>query len=91
MKFDYTTVTPYDDTKYKFGTITMDDGRLIYLTQQAYLTGSSEAPRYEASATDAKGNDYMVVWVPYDNYQEIMTEDDESGCCDWGKFEVRPL
>lgn len=88
MKLDYTTTNPHDEANCTFGTITMDDGKLVYLTQQAYLAGTNEDPRYQASAVDADGNDYQVAWTPYENFMEF---EDESDCCDWDKFEVRAL
>ncbi len=73
-----------------FGDISYN-GRTISLTQQAYLAGSNEAPRYQASAVDADGNEYQVQWIPYDNYQDRMAEDDESACCDWDDYTVVAL
>lgn len=88
MNLDYTTTNPNDETNCKFGTIKMDGGKLVFLTQQAYLAGTNENPRYQAAAIDADGNDYQVTWTPYENFMEF---EDESDCCDWDKFEVLAL
>lgn len=91
MKLDQTIANPHDTRSVRFGTVVMDDGKLVFMTQQAYLSGSNESPRYEARAVDVDGNDYLVTWIPYDNYQERMAEDDESACCDWDVFSVAAL
>lgn len=37
---------------------------------------------YEASATDAAGNDYMVIWRVKPDF-DAATNPDESDACDW--------
>ena len=69
----------------QFGDITLANGVTISLTQQAYLSGTNDAPRYEARAVDADGNEYTVTWTPYENFMEL---EDESDCCDWDDYEV---
>lgn len=69
----------------QFGDVTLADGVTISLTQQAYLSGTNEAPIYTARAVDAEGNEYTVTWRPFDNFMEL---EDESDCCDWDVYEV---
>jgi hypothetical protein len=85
MKIDYSIHNPHDQGGVSFGTIVMDDGSLVYLTQQAYLDGTFENPVYRAAAEDAEGNEYNVFWTPVENYMEL---EDESDCCDWDDFSV---
>lgn len=66
----------------------MENGVVVHLTQQAYLAGTHDAPRYQASAIDDDENEYVVTWMPYANYMEF---DDESDCCDWDDYEVRAI
>ena len=70
------------------GDVTTDAGVVVHLTQQAYLAGSNAKPLYQAAGQDDAGNGYIVTWTPYDNYQELMAEDDESACCDWDIYTV---
>lgn len=67
------------------------NGRTIHLTQQAYLAGSNERPLYQANASDEDGNEYLVTWMPYDNYQDLMRDGDESDCCDWDDYSVTEI
>lgn len=64
------------------------NGLDLTLTQDAYSTGGTvylgdgsqyNGPRYQAAATDANGNAYMVYW-----FEPAVSEDgDESNACDW--------
>jgi len=56
----------------------------VYLTQQAYITGTSECPYYEAHAIDKEGKQYLVQWnlKPGLNLDDI---EDESLACNWEK------
>ena len=67
------------------------NGRTIPLTQEAYLAGTDDAPRYEAMAEDDAGNTYRVTWTPYENYKELFAAGDESDCCDWSSYTVTPI
>ncbi|CAK0770486.1 hypothetical protein CCP3SC1_50041 [Gammaproteobacteria bacterium] len=53
-----------------FGSV-IKNQRMIYLTQHAYLAGSSENSCYQAAAVDSDGNNYRVTWIPYPNYANI--------------------
>lgn len=64
------------------------EGKEITLTQEAYLTGTQEAPYYEATGTDQEGNEVTVKW---EIKPQWLSEDgtlngeleDESDACDW--------
>lgn len=73
--------------KNQFGDIN-HDGRTIHLTGQAYLAGTVDCPKYLASAEDDDGHTYRLTWTPYDNYQELFANGDESDCCDWDKYTI---
>jgi hypothetical protein len=95
MKLDLSIVNPYSPN----GTIVMDDGKLIYLVEQAYLDGMFASPcRFLARAIDDEGNNFTVKWLTrYDNFPELYKEfpelrEDESvktDCCNWNEFSVR--
>lgn len=62
-----------------FGTVEFE-GKGYILTQEAYITGTHESPRYEAHAIDNEANEYMVTWLPVENWREL---EDASDHCDW--------
>ena len=66
-------------------TVTTKSGVLVTLTQDAFLSGTNDAPYYEAHGVDADGYDYKVTWDCVDNYMEL---EDESDCCDWENYSV---
>lgn len=49
----------------------------IRLTEEAYYSGGS----YEASAVDAEGNRYTVIWAIRDGYNPAVDEEDTA--CNW--------
>jgi len=57
------------------------NGKQITLTQQAYLTGKYGNAVYKAAAVDDDGNEYMVIWHPYDRSGKGC--EDESDACNW--------
>ena len=57
------------------------DGRTVYLTQEAYLAGTNDSPRYEAAATDMAGNLYTVTWGIREGYDPETEQEDMA--CDW--------
>jgi len=55
----------------------------LQLTQNAYVTGSLEAPYYTAHALDKDGNEYEVRWkIICDDFDNL---EDESNACNWAK------
>jgi len=69
--------------KNKFGTVEYN-GKTLWLTQQAYITNNPynlQAVMYEALAVDEGDNEYMVRWLPR---QDWLAEDEESAC-NWDK------
>ncbi|WP_019156825.1 hypothetical protein [Robertmurraya massiliosenegalensis] len=56
------------------------EGKVIRLTQNAYLDGTHENPYYSANGIDAEGNEYEITWDVVENWKEL---EDESECCDW--------
>lgn len=67
----------------KFGCNVVEyDGKSLILTQDAYADvdpRDTKAGCYLASAVDTDGNQYRVVWYPYDDFDG----DDEGDACDW--------
>lgn len=63
------------------------NGMILALVQQPYLDGTHEAPVYRAHAKGADDNDYIVTWQVKDGWQST---EDESDCCDWSEYSVRP-
>lgn len=58
------------------------EGKSLILTQDAYADldpRDTSAICYLASAVDTDGNQYRVVWYPYDDFDG----DDEGDACDW--------
>lgn len=68
----------------KFGDIN-HNGKIIHITQDAYLAGTNTEPVYQAAAKSDDGDDYRVTWVPVDNFMDL---EDESECCDWDDFVI---
>ncbi|MCT6924118.1 hypothetical protein [Metasolibacillus sp.] len=64
------------------------EGKEITLTQEAYISGTHEAPYYEATGVDVEGNEVTVKWEIKAHW---LNEDgslngeleDESEACDW--------
>lgn len=55
-------------------------GKVIKLTQDAYIAGSvDDTPYYEARGVDDDGNNYMIYWNIKEGYED---HEDESECCD---------
>ncbi|KYG89138.1 hypothetical protein A0U40_14035 [[Bacillus] sp. KCTC 13219] len=64
------------------------EGREITLTQDAYITGTNEAPYYEAAGIDSEGNSVIVKWEIKSywlNPDGTLNGDleDETEACDW--------
>ena len=55
----------------------------IALTQEPYLTGTTDKPYYEAHAVDADENHYIVRWDILGDYDPA--DGDEGLACEWGK------
>ena len=53
----------------------------IALTQDAYLTGTTDKPYYEAHAVDADENHYIVRWDILGDYDPA--DGDEGLACEW--------
>lgn len=70
-----------------FGDIVLNGQKALAIKQEAYLAGTHENPVYQAMAEDVVGNQYRVVWYPYDNFMDF---EDESDCCDWDVYNVFP-
>lgn len=64
------------------------NGTNLTLQQEPYLSGTNEAPHYEACACDDAGNDYSVTWRIKDGWEEM---EDQSECCDWDLFDIKQL
>ncbi|MNH75587.1 hypothetical protein D3C73_278310 [compost metagenome] len=61
----------------------MFDGKEIALTQDPFIDGvAGERPMYKAHGIDGDGQEYLITWAVFDNYQEI---EDESEMCNWDK------
>lgn len=58
--------------------------KLEYL-EQAYLSQERSDGRceYQATATDERGNIYMVTWLSYDNWDTLIEEGIEDDVCNW--------
>ena len=67
-------------SEYPHGKITKADGTVLRLSSEAFLSGTTEDPYYEAYATDPTGNRYNIRWEILD-----AESDDESNRCDWDK------
>ena len=57
-------IVSLDHTTNNFGDFTLDNGLVIHLTQDAYVSnyGTDGGVRYYAAGTDDEGNDYQVAW-----------------------------
>ncbi|MBS1368424.1 MAG: hypothetical protein HPZ91_00575 [Lentisphaeria bacterium] len=66
------------------------NGKNLTLTQEAYIDGTYENPYYTASATDDDGKEYIIIWIPYNNYEERCVNGDESDACNWDEYKVKP-
>jgi hypothetical protein len=56
-------------------------GQSIEVIKQAYLDCDSFGdPIYIAPAEDEEGGEYLIYWLPYDNFKEIENEDE---MCNW--------
>ena len=55
----------------------------IELTQEPYLTGTSDKPYYEGHAVDAEENGYIVRWDVLGEYDPA--DGDEGLACEWNK------
>ena len=55
----------------------------IALTQDAYLTGTTDKPYYEGRAVDAEENGYIVRWDVLGEYDPA--DGDEGLACEWNK------
>jgi len=64
------------------------NGCRLALTQQAFCTNHPENHTYQAHAVDVDGNEYVVLWDCLDGWMEM---EDESDCCDWSVYTVKPL
>lgn len=73
-------------------TFTDQDGLTIQvtLTQDPYIAGTYDAPRYEAHAEDEDGGEYFLFWLLKDGI-DIREIEDESDACDWSHFTWRSL
>ena len=58
------------------------NGKNYTLTQEPYIDGTNE-PIMTAAAEDAEGNAVMLGWPAKENWQEIVTESEESDAFDW--------
>ena len=58
--------------------------KLEYL-EQAYLSQENEdgSCEYQATATDERGNIYLVTWRSYKNWDLLIDEGLEDDVCDW--------
>lgn len=74
--------------EYEYGKIIFE-GKEYILSEDAYLTHVSkphengawlEGDFYQAKAIDNDGNEYIVLWKPVDNWQEL---EDAFDHCDW--------
>ncbi len=67
----------------------------IYLTQQAYISGTKESPHYETSGEDENGNTYKIIWQIRECYLPLSNpkheEDEEGDMCDWDEYEIIKL
>ena len=61
-----------------YGGTMNNHGHRVTLIQEAYLSGTSDDPYYEATGCDDYGNCYNVRWEIINN-----ETDDESDACDW--------
>lgn len=74
-------MTTFNELNAHNSTIIEWEGKELRTTQDPHIDGQvGEHPYYEASAIDAEGNEYSVIWDVRDEYEEI---DDESSMCDW--------
>lgn len=55
----------------------------IALTQEPYLTGTTDKPYYEGHAVDAEGNGYIVRWDILGDYDPA--DGDEGLACEWNQ------
>lgn len=58
------------------------NGTAYTLTQEPYIDGTNE-PIMTATAEDAEGNTVMLGWPAKENWQEIVSESEESDAFDW--------
>jgi hypothetical protein len=71
-----------------FGTVE-HNGKTLTITQQPYITGTSEYSYYQAVAEDDEENEYLVSWeITHENPSEC---DDESNMCDWDDYTITEL
>ena len=54
----------------------------LLITQDAYLSGTSDHPVYEGTATDKDGIEYNLTWEILEDYNP---ENGEENACDWSK------
>lgn len=80
-------MTTFNDLIAQFGTVSFE-GKTLALTQQAYCSNHPDVATYQALAVDEAGDEYTVVW---DCVEGWMGKEDESECCDWSEYQVRPL
>ena len=61
------------------------NGKLLAMTQDAFISGRNDDPYYIAHAIDKDGNDYDIKWEVLKGWQDIENEDE---MCDWSKYTV---
>ena len=95
MKIAYDLNNPNDKNGTLLGTVVLDDGELIDLTQQAYITqgGTPTVCWYEAHAESRTQKDEDGETVVHKVRWEITNPeaDDAEDACDWDDFTVSKL
>jgi len=92
MKIAYDLNNPNDKNGVLLGTVVMDSGKLIYLTQQAYITqgGTPTVCWYEAQAESRTTKDDDGEPAKYKVRWDITNPDAEEaeGACEWDIFTI---
>lgn len=98
MKLQYSQNNPHATTGINAcdpGTIVKDDGEIIDIMQQAYITqgGTPTSVWYEAHATSRTRTDDDGEPISYKVKWQITNDatDDESEACDWDDFDLEEI